>query len=566
VEDKTIKQTRTTRLGPYKTLVGQMDDDYNTWRPHFLKLAESFMPRRGRYLQSPNADNMARKSFTNRDDILNGTPEYVARVVAAGLQSGSTSPSYPWFELTLDDPDLAAFGPVHEWLFTVRNIMLNAFARSNFYASTYSQYMELPTFGVACMMIEEDFQSGIRCRPYTIGEYMLGYDENYRVMTKVRKFQMTATMLTNEFGEENVSRSVRDAMSSYKGEDRFEVVHVIQPNTRYSPGRDDVAGKKFESVYYQPDQENNDEFLRIGGYRTKPFTSPRWDVVGIDVVGDGIGSMALGDAQMLQKEEETKLKLLEKQADPPMNATPDLKRKGGTILPGGINFFASTQGSTGFTPSYQVSPDYQAIAHEIGTVMDRIKTFYFYDLFLSVLGNDKSRQTATEIIEGHEEKLHLLGPVLNRIHDEQHDPTIQRTYDLLDDFNAFPEPPSELEGQNLKIVYISVLAQAQKRVEVDSIERTAAFIERQVMVDPKARYKYNTYGAIDKYSHYTNIPPGIINSNEVADELMAADVQAQQAEQAKEDLAGMASGAKDLSQAQTKDGNLLDKVIEQTGL
>lgn len=556
-----IDYRKDTKLGPYKAHMKQLEEDFSNYRPLMLELAETFMPRRGRYLLSPNSDTESRTDFAKRNNIINGTTEYVARIIASGLQSGATSPSYPWFELSLEDEDLAAWGPVDEWLFNVRNIMLNMFSRSNFYPSTFSQYMELPTFGVSCMMMEEDFISALRCRPYTIGEYYLAYDGNYRVNIMYRKMQMTTRMMIDNFPEELVSQSVRNAAASYQWETRFEVVHCVQPNPTFKFDREDVDGKRFESVYYQPD-DNQDVFLKREGYRVKPFVAPRWDVVGIDVQGDGIGAMALGDGQMLQQEEAQKLKLLDKEADPPMNADVALKKYGGNILPGGMNYLDMSQGNPGFAPVYQVKPNYEAMAHEIQVVEERIKQFYHFDLFMAVLGSTDSRKTATEILRGYEEKLQMVGPVLNRIQDEMHNPIIQRAYDIGDEFKLFPEPPEELQGMSLKIEHVSDLARAQKRTGVESIERTHNYIERVVALQPNAAAKFNGFKAIDRYSHAVNIPPGIINDDDVAFGILNAQLEQQQQEQAKETVAGMAEGAEKLSKAKLDENSVLDKVVE----
>jgi DNA-binding IscR family transcriptional regulator len=43
---------------------------------------------------------------------------------------------------------------------------------------------------------------------------------------------------------------------------------------------------------------------------------------------------------------------------------------------------------------------------------------YYADLFLMLANDDRSNVTATEIAERHEEKLLMLGPVLERLHNE----------------------------------------------------------------------------------------------------------------------------------------------------
>ena len=559
-----IKVVKDTVLGPYKSQFAEMREEFTTWRPYFYEIAQYFAPRRGKYLNSPDSDVNARKHYTTREKILNGTTEDAARMIAAGMHGGMTSPSYPWFELALEDEELMKYGPVRMWLYTVRNIMLSIFSRSNFYESMYSQYFELPVFGTAAMMMEEDFETVIRFRPYTIGEYYLAYDKNYRITTMFRNFQMTARMMLEKFGEEPLSESVIDAINQSKPERRFEVVSAVQLNKHMDPSLEGRRGMEYESVYYEA-SNNEDKLLARGGYSTKPFAAPRWDVVGIDIYGDGLGAMALGDAKMLQKEEEKKLKALDKSIDPPMNATSDLKKKGAGSFAGALNFMDVAQGATGFSPSYQINPDLEKIAYEIATVEQRIRRFFFNDLFLAILNSDKN-MTATEVATKNEEKIQMLGPVINSLQQEQLDPVITRTYVVAEERGMFPEAPFELDGLPLKIKYVSKMARAQQMVGVEGIERNVGFIERLALLDPvKAISKLNTFEAIDEHAKLTAVVPTMITDSKIAAKQVAAQQQKIDQAQQQEQLGQAAEGAEKLSNAKTgeDDKSLLTDVMEQ---
>jgi hypothetical protein len=557
-----IKIIKDTPIAPYKSQLAEMKEEFTTWRPYFYEIAQYFAPRRGKYLNSPDSDVNARKHYTTREKILNGTTEDAARMVAAGMHGGMTSPSYPWFELALEDEELMKWGPVRMWLYTVRNIMLSIYARSNFYESMYSQYFELPVFGTAAMMMEEDFETVIRFRPYTIGEYYLAYDENYRITTMFRNFQMTARMMLQKFGEEPLSNRVIEAINNSKPETRFEVISGVQLNKHIDPAVEGRRAMEYESVYYEY-SNNEDKFLFQGGYSSKPFAAPRWDVVGIDIYGDGLGSMSLGDAKMLQKEEEKKLKALDKMVDPPMNATSDLKKKGAGQFAGALNFMDVAQGATGFSPAYQINPDLEKIAYEIATVEQRIRRFFFNDLFLAILNSDKN-MTATEVATKNEEKIQMLGPVINSLQQEQLDPVITRTFIVAEERGLFPEAPFEMDGLPLKIKYVSRMARAQQMVGIEAIDRQVGFIERLAALDPvKAIAKLNTFEAIDEHAKLIAVVPTMVNDSE--DAAQAVNEQTQKIEQqAQMDQAGqMAEGAEKLSNASTEDNSLLTDIMEQ---
>ena len=82
-------------------------------------------------------------------------------------------------------------------------------------------------------------------------------------------------------------------------------------------------------------------------------------------------------------------------------------------------------------------------------------------------------------MERTQEKLQQLGPVVERLQSEFLNPIIERTYAILDRAGVFPpisdELAEQLNGQDVKIEYISPLAQAQKVSSLTSIEQYFAF-------------------------------------------------------------------------------------------
>ena len=448
-----------SRTSKYRRRLYELTQDSQTWRAHWNEIVDYILPRKGRYLTSTTGKET--HGGKKGQKIINGCATEALKILSAGMYGGLTSPSRPWFVLNVEDEELASNASVREWLHNVRDIMLNVFAKSNFYGTMHSMYQELGAFGTAVMMIEEDFDRVIRCRPFTIGEFYLAVDDKYNVTTMYRRFQMTARNMVAEFGEDNVSDSVKQSVASEQGERKFDVIHAVEPNSEKEIGKDGAKGMEYVSVYYE-EKGNTDSFLRESGYRTMPFAAPRWSVTAADTYGDSPGMDALGSVKMLQKMEEKKLKALDKMVDPPMNAPVAMKKTGGTIIAGGVNYIDTQQGQQGFVPAYQVNPDIQNIAFELDRVEKRIEKDFSNDLFLAVLGTDK-KMTATEVNQRYEEKSRILGPVLEHVQSELLDVVINRTLDIMSRFNLLPPAPPELQNAVRKIEYISTFC-AQSRI------------------------------------------------------------------------------------------------------
>lgn len=540
----------------YKTL----RDNQESWRSHWKEIVEYLLPRHGLYLTGD--EDFKNRGKKKNQKIINGSAKEAVRILAAGLQGGLTSPARAWFRLAIKEKSLREVSSVQNWLHDVRDILLEVMAKSNFYGVVHSQYQELAGFGTSAMIIEEDFKTVIKCKSLTIGEYLLALDENYRPTTMFRRFKMSVIQLVEKFGEENVSNTVRGLYNTKQLDDKFDVIHVIEPNKDRDVSRIDSENKEYRSVYYEYEGHNG-QYLRKSGYDTIPFIALRWEVIGSDAYGCSPGMDSLGDIKQLQLMEKDKLFQIELQTKPAMNAPPSMEKRGGKMIPGGVNYMDTSQGVQKFEPAYEVRPDIQGIAFEIGNVETRIRRAFFNDLFLAILGTDK-RMTATEVAERHEEKLLMLGPVLERIQSELNI-TIDRIFNICDRNGSLPPPPPELQGKSLNIEYISMLAQAQKLVSISPIEQITGFIGNLAQFNPSALDKFNIDEAVDQYADALGVPPRMINSADEVKKIREMRMQEQAKMQEQEQMSEMIDKAKTLSDTKMNDDTALDAVVGAAG-
>jgi hypothetical protein len=538
----------------YAKLYKNLDSEANTWIAHWQDLATYNLPRRGRYLSGDT--QQANDGSKKHQKIINNTSLDAIKVLAAGMQSGNTSPSRPWFALKVNDKKLMALDEVKEWLHEVRDKMLSVFASSNFYRTTYSVYREMGVFGTGCVLIDEDFESLIDFKSFTIGSYRLALDARGDVSVLGRKFSYSTRQMVEAFGLDACSDSVKLAHQNQLYEQRYEVVHLIIPNPSVDPRKKDYQGKPYLSVYYEA-TASADKLLRLAGYKQKPFAAPRWDVTSDDIYGDSPAMDALGDTKQLQKMEELKLKALAKLVDPPMNAPSALKGKALTIVAGGVNYHDQTAGQGAFTPAYQVNPQLDQMSLEFERVERRIKRAYYNDLFLAVISENKT-MTATEIAKRYEEKLVMLGPVLERIQSEFLNIVVDRAFTVLNDLGVLPPPPDSLRGQDLKIEYIGLLAQAQKAIGTVVLEQALSYVANVAAVKPDALDKFNADEAIDVYTESIGVPPNVINSDIEVAQLREARARQQQIASAQANASALAQTAKTASETVMDQGSALD--------
>lgn len=535
------------------------------WESNWRDLADYIEPRTGRWCLS-DSNNGERRD----QKIINASATYAARALEAGMMSGITSPSRKWFNLATPDPDLMEYGPVKVWLHQVSMAMNELFARSNLYNVLPTIYGENGIFGTACMAAMPDQQDLVRFYPFTVGSYYIANSARLQVDTVYREFRMTARQMAQQFGQEALSQTVRGMLDS-KGDSWIDVCHAIEPNDDRVSGRMDNKNMPYRSVYFEKNGDR-DKVLRQSGFRDFPAMAPRWKLNGEDVYGTGPGSIAIGDTKALQLMERRKAEMVEKGVRPPMIAPESLRNQKASIVPGDITYVNVQQGMQGFVPALTVDPGWlTGIRGEIQAAEDKINTAFFVDLFLMVSQMDSVR-TATEIAVRKEEKMLMLGPVLERLNDELLDPLIDRTFGLMLEQSApiwaglmpgrpaLPPPPKELAGMDLRVEYTSILAQAQKALGVSSIERTVGFAGNLAGLNPEVLDKLDMDQAVDEYAAMIGVPPTMLRSDDQIAQIrqQRAEAQAQQAQA--EQLSQSIQGAKLLSETDVSSPNALTAI------
>jgi hypothetical protein len=551
----------------YNKRLEALRSERNTFIPLYRELSDYHLAHRGRFLTSDR--NKGHKRNTKQ---INNTSRMSARTLASGMMSGITSPARPWFRLGTGDSALDDLASVKAWLHEVQQIMYKVYSASNTYNSLHTLYSELGVFGTGAMGVFHDFDNVIWCKPYTVGSYMIGLDGKNVSDTFYREYELSVGQVVKQFGIKNVSHSVKQMWDNGNTETWVKIVHAIEPNDDRDRTSPLASDKKTRSAYYEVDnsqKENKTQFLRQSGFDEFPILTPRWDITGEDVYAtDCPGITALGDTKALQLAEKRKYQAIDKLVNPPLQGHSGLKNqmKGGVPGPNEIVWHDNKTGA-GLTSIYgNYRPDLNVIKEEILNVEDRVRRAFYEDLFLMLANTDRRQITAREVAEKHEEKLLMLGPVLERLHTELLDPLIDRTFNILQRNGVLPPPPPELADRELEVEYVSVLAQAQRLVNTGAIDRLAQYTGGIAAIWPEARHKFNAVQSIDDYADALGVDPAIVNSDEVVEAMAKAERDAQAAAAAQQQAEQLTNMAKTASDTEVSEDNALGRVMQRAGL
>lgn len=548
-------------LKKMKSVVEGLRTDRLPWWTFWRELADFYLPQR--YVQLLSGTEVRRRTQKN-PMILDGTGTIAGRTLASGMMNGVTSPSRPWLKLNIKGMkgEIPQQGRI--WLDDATQRLLLACAETNFYNAMAVVYIDLVFFGTAACYIYEDYYDIFRCYNSPLGEFYLGQSDRQTVSMVAREFTYKVRQVVEWFDEENCSTTVKDAWKAggARWNEDVQITHLIEPNY-------DTAGKvkgdfAFRETYWESKCSEEGLVLTRRGYRELPGIFPRWELTANDSYGTCPAMDALGDVIQLQHETKKKAQGLDKLVDPPIIADIQLQHKPTALLPRGVTYVAGVN-NVGVKPAYQINMPLNDLSVDISMVQQRIKETFHNDLFRMISNLDTVR-SATEIDARREEKLVLLGPVLERFENEALDPAVKRIYSIMMRADLLPPPPPEIARMEIEIQYVSVLTAAQTAVATIPIERWLGLIGNLAAVRPDVLNVPDWDETVRYYGDQLGVPAKLATPRDQSKQASAAQNQQLQMSQAAAVGGQLAEGAKTLSETDVGGGaNALAKLINPYG-
>ena len=536
-----------------------LENERNKYLPLWRDCRDMFLPVAGSFDECNNK-NEAENKLKNYRNLMNSIGIFAVERLSAGMMSGLTSPVRSWFRLTTDNSDLKDVKVVQNWFYNVENVIRSIFLKSNVYRTLSQVYSESSVFGQAVFAVVEDNESVIRCIPFTCGEYCLSSTKGEQIDTIYRQLHLTVAEVISNFGLDNVSRPIALKYKEGRLSDDVVIIHAVEPNRLYTKTR--ITDKPFISVYFE---KNNKEkpFLSISGFNHLPVIAPRWDIIANSWYGNAPANRCLSDALMLQKMQTDKIKMVELAADPPKIAPTSMQDLEVAYIPGATYY--SDSPTNVIRPLSEAKANINELENLILQCEQRIEKGFYNDLFLMIVQITKN-MTATEVDERKEEKFLMLGSVVDRLQNELLKPLIDITFEIAYSKGLIPEPPDILQGTDLKIEYISLLAQAQKITQTGSITSFLQFVASLSQLAPEAVDKIDIDQSIDDYADFIGTPPSLVRSDEDVAEIRQARqlAQEEQANQLKQQQT--IDQAEQLSKIEMQKETGLTKLMDNLGI
>jgi len=566
-----MSEAQTTRQRAMRRL-SALDSERSSWLSHWQEINRVLLPRTGQFFGTePN-----RGSGRNAD-ILDSSATFAISTLAAGMQSGLTSPARPWLKMETADTDLMNVKSVSSWCDQVTQKMRTVFSRSNTYKALHGMYGELGAYGTTCAVVLPDFKDVIRFYPLTVGEFCISTDDRGEVNTLGRKFQMTVGQIVDRFVARGnpdtsawdwsrVSQHVKNAYDRHNVDVWVPVSHLIQPRKDRDSRKLDSRNMPFESLWLEAGG-SEDKLLSESGYKRFPAIVTRWETKGQDIYASNCpGMVALGDIAQLQHEQMRKAQAIDYMVKPPLQVPISLRNQDSDWLPGGISYVDVVGPQGAVRTAFDVNLNIGDLKIDIDDVRTRINRAFFADLFLFLANIQglKGQMTAREVAEIHEEKMLMLGPVVENVEGEQLAPLVDLTFDAMLEAGILPPPPPELEGQEITPEFIGLLSQAQRAVSMGGVDRIIGAVASIAAAkqDLSVWDKIDTDKVVDKAASYLAIDPELIRGDDEVKVMREQRAAAMRAQAEAEAMERTAAAAKDLAGADMSTNNALTNVVQ----
>ncbi|KKL19295.1 hypothetical protein LCGC14_2466900, partial [marine sediment metagenome] len=414
----------------------------------------------------------------------------------------------------------------------------------NFNSTMQEFYLDSGCFGTGSIFTGEDLQDRVRYTPIPIQQTFIEEDSRGRVNKFWRPFKYTAQQASEEWGQK-AGQLVNDLIKKGDFQKKVDLIHGVFPRDLFDSRKKDNINMPIASIWLEVSQEH---LISESGFEEFPFAVGRFNKETDEKYGFSPAMNALADIKMLNQEKKTLIRAAMKIVYPP-----HILPSSGFILPFNLN-----AAGTNYRNDQTTNDDFKAIETKgnipigldmIQDVKSDIQKAFFVKLF-QAFSDITKQMTIPEVNRRIAENMVLLGPVVGRFAQEVFDPLLERTFFILNRLGVLPEPPQVLQGQELDIVYISLLAKAQRFSEIQSLERAMSTIGALSEFKPDVLDKVNGDKAVDIIAEVNGVNPELILDDEEV-----ADIRQQKAEQqvqlqALEMAKTGAAAAKDATQAE----------------
>jgi hypothetical protein len=502
------------------------------------------------YIESQDVN----KTYSNGNELdpshlWDSTTLECADVFASGFMNYLTPPTSKWARLRHRDPELQNNKPVADFLENVMEEVNSVINRSNFYDQMFPAYKASGVYGTSLLFAEEDLEDDVRFYNMPLKQVVFVEDAKGRVCKYFIQFEYTANQAAGKFGQENLATYLKEEIRDGKGDGKkHKFLLYIAHRYAREIQKSDKKNMPVEASWIDVEGRT---IVEESGYNEFPAFCHRFDKRPFIPWGFSPAMKALPFARLLNAIAKTNLRAMMKHTDPPIAVPHNAFIAPFNMNPRAINTYKKDvmqDGKDIFAFGNFGDPSVGLSAVEYYS--SKVKTLMYQDVFLA-FSNITKDMNNPEIMERINEKMTMLGPAVGRETDERLSPVIQRIIGVLSRRGKLPDPPMEIiMDPSFEIDFVGVLAQAQRRAELNTLTTSLSMIGQMAQFSPEVLDKIDPDKVTDEVWSITGAPVSVLRDDDEVRQIREGRAQASMQQQEMMQMSQGAQIAKDAGAAE----------------
>lgn len=395
--------------------------------------------------------------------------------LASGHMSYMTPSHELWFKW--ESPDPTAGDEAQSWYNTCSEIANRELALSNFYTELHECFLDRVGLGTGSLFCSTTRSGRLLFRHIPCGQFVCAENDEGTVDTFMREYTCTPHQAAAQFGEKALGARAKTLLNDtrHRHEPCLRMLHAVRPREKRLRQRTDARNMRFESVYFNLDDQT---VMEESGYHEMPYMVTRFLRWGEGPYGIAPARLVYPDIRQAQFLNRILDMLGELAAFPRIL---ELANQVGEVdlRAGGRTLINPESASLGFPREWATQGRYDIGLNRLEQKRNSINRAFFIPM-LDLWSERKAQMSATEVYARENERVMLFSPSFT-LFASDFQPLMERVFALLFRLGRFPQPPStvlnkDVSGEHVvevpHVIYQGRIAQIMRRLQSEGIERT----------------------------------------------------------------------------------------------
>jgi hypothetical protein len=535
------------------------------WHTHWEECAHFFHANRLGFIGEYTAGE---ERF---DENWTSAPQIARRDLAQAMGSWTRPHGRNWVVAKARNDSLNYVPEVRAWLQAVSRLTyLHMYSPAAHFEERAAEFDDdLITFGTAVMFVEEAMhrneQGETRKRLFFHVPHLrdvIPLENAFGDIDGMAMFQRKSLRkIARQFPDkERWPKQLQDKVKgeNVKWDDEEELLNVVLPNDEFALYGFGPKRQPYASVWIHVASK---EEIDRGGHMQFPYVVGRWETVSGELYGRSPAMMALNDARTANGMSGSLLELIEKAANPPQTAPADMIRGDVELWPGGLTLYDgggfAFQGSP--IKAVELGKEPQGLAQFIERLETRIEKAFFAHVLQ--LPEAEREFTSDEIQARMQQQFEKAAPIFARVQSEFNAPLLDRVFNILMRNGVYPEPPEEIQGEEIVFGFDTPVQAALEEAEAN---RSLMAMSTLMNMGPEAAQNVNLDVAARTIARQKGLPEVFLKPEEQVAQERAQLQRLQEAQQLSEVAKNAAPAIKAASDA--GDSSTVQQLLDQNAL